>query len=29
MDKGLLIIEVPTSEERAPKKIEIKVPKKK
>ena len=29
MDKGLLIIDIPLSEERAPKKIEIKVPKKK
>jgi HSP20 family molecular chaperone IbpA len=29
MDKGLLIIDIPVSEERAPKKIEIKVPKKK
>ena len=29
MDKGLLIIDIPLSAERAPKKIEIKVPKKK
>ena len=29
MDKGLLIIDIPLSEERVPKKIEIKVPKKK
>ncbi len=29
MDKGLLLIDIPLSEERAPKKIEIKVPKKK
>jgi HSP20 family molecular chaperone IbpA len=29
MDKGLLIIDIPVPEERAPKKIEIKVPKKK
>ena len=29
MDKGLLIIDIPLSEEKAPKKIEIKVPKKK
>jgi HSP20 family molecular chaperone IbpA len=29
MDKGLLIIDIPVSEERAPKKIQILVPKKK